>query len=469
MSIEMIFKLSGLVVLSSLPFLFTLNGDFVFDDSEALLKNNDIKSESWTDCFYNDFWGTNIKSAVSHKSYRPLTVLSFRLNYIWNNRQLTVFPFKVTNLLCHIVCCLLVWRTFQKILNTCSSTSLNAIDISYFATLLFAVHPIHVEAVSGIVGRADLLCAITFFIAFLLYNKAMTNDKFSFVTLLLSVSMAAISMLFKENGVTVLGFCLFYEVINALDKSKEDLKNPRNISRMGILCVSIVLLLYARWTVMGGTKPKFSHLDNPAAFSDSLFRKIATYNYIYFINFLILIWPQWLCCDWSMGCIPLIKKVTDVRLLFILLLYAYAIALLVAIFEIKNKVFSRPLLLSAALMVIPFIPAANIFYPVGFVIAERIFYIPSAGYCLIIVIGLNKIILSRNQYKMGVFCYGILLLSMGLRSWQRSYDWQNEYQLFTSGVSVCPRNAKIHYNVAKVADANNETKFAMQSYRQALR
>lgn len=74
----MTFKLLGLVFLSSFPFLFTLNGDFVFDDSEAILKNKDITSESWIDCFYNDFWGTDIKSNLSHKSYRPLTIISFR-------------------------------------------------------------------------------------------------------------------------------------------------------------------------------------------------------------------------------------------------------------------------------------------------------------------------------------------------------------------------------------------------------
>lgn len=64
---------------SLLPFLFTLNGDFVFDDSEAVVKNKDVTSESWTEPFYHDFWGADIKSKLSHKSYRPLTIISYRL------------------------------------------------------------------------------------------------------------------------------------------------------------------------------------------------------------------------------------------------------------------------------------------------------------------------------------------------------------------------------------------------------
>ena len=76
--LKMFMKILLSVFLSSLPFLFSINGDFVFDDSEAILKNKDVLSESWLDPFGSDFWGTNIKSNSSHKSYRPLTILTFK-------------------------------------------------------------------------------------------------------------------------------------------------------------------------------------------------------------------------------------------------------------------------------------------------------------------------------------------------------------------------------------------------------
>lgn len=60
-------------------------------------------------------------------------------------------------------------------------------------------------------------------------------------------------------------------------------------------------------------------------------------------------------------------------------------------------------MLSIALIVIPFLPAANIFYPVGFVIAERILYIPSAGFCLLVVMGFNKMVLISKKYKVSVY------------------------------------------------------------------
>lgn len=74
----MVAKLLSIICLASMPFSFTLQGEFVFDDSVAIVKNNDVTSEYWTQPFYNDFWGTNIKNNMSHKSYRPFSVLTFK-------------------------------------------------------------------------------------------------------------------------------------------------------------------------------------------------------------------------------------------------------------------------------------------------------------------------------------------------------------------------------------------------------
>ena len=47
-------------------------------------------------------------------------------------------------------------------------------------------------------------------------------------------------------------------------------------------------------------------------------------------------------------------------------------------------------LLALSLLVIPFLPATNLFFSVGFVVAERIIYIPSAGFCLLVTEGMYE-------------------------------------------------------------------------------
>jgi len=47
--------------------------------------------------------------------------------------------------------------------------------------------------------------------------------------------------------------------------------------------------------------------------------------------------------------------------------------------------------LSISLLVLPFLPASNLFFRVGFVLAERVLYLPSAGYCLLIALGVTTL------------------------------------------------------------------------------
>lgn len=66
-------------IVSVLCFGNSIYGDFVFDDSEAVINNSDLKPDAPVlNIFRNDFWGTKLTHNASHKSYRPLTVLTFR-------------------------------------------------------------------------------------------------------------------------------------------------------------------------------------------------------------------------------------------------------------------------------------------------------------------------------------------------------------------------------------------------------
>lgn len=59
----------------------------------------------------------------------------------------------------------------------------------------------------------------------------------------------------------------------------------------------------------------YPQMDNPASFLPSPVLRAVNYQYIYSLNLLLLFYPHWLCFDWSMGCIPVIKSALDARLL----------------------------------------------------------------------------------------------------------------------------------------------------------
>ena len=128
---------------SLLVYINSLNGGFVFDDHRGILENKDLRPEerSLWQLLNNDFWGGSMTREVSHKSYRPLTVLSYRyLNYAISGLQ--PFGYHLVNVSLHGAVCLL-FLYLCRIIQGRGTWSL-------FSALLFAVHSVHTEAVSFI-------------------------------------------------------------------------------------------------------------------------------------------------------------------------------------------------------------------------------------------------------------------------------------------------------------------------------
>lgn len=65
----------------------------------------------------------------------------------------------------------------------------------------------------------------------------------------------------------------------------------------------------------------FFRYDNPASMENAPARHL-TYNYLLPINVWLLLFPSELCCDWTMGTIPVINSVLDPRNLITLGFYA---------------------------------------------------------------------------------------------------------------------------------------------------
>ena len=132
-------------VIATLVYLNTLDCGFCFDDRSAILENNDLRpSSSWINLMWNDFWGTPMHIEGSHKSYRPLCVATFRLNYLLH--ELQPMGYHLVNILLHGAVCYLY-------VQLCGLVFSQAPYASLIAGLLFAVHPIHTEAVSIIFSK----------------------------------------------------------------------------------------------------------------------------------------------------------------------------------------------------------------------------------------------------------------------------------------------------------------------------
>ncbi|TRY82465.1 hypothetical protein DNTS_032809 [Danionella cerebrum] len=501
-----------------LCFINSYDGDFVFDDSEAIINNKDLKPDTpLSNIWKNDFWGSNLSSNSSHKSYRPLTVLTFRVNYLLAG-GLHPIGFHALNVALHCIISVLMIDVFAILIcgtvdDGRGTNNSHPPKASLLAALFFATHPVHTEsgllrrklhtagvkhiasekpalglegvrfiettdsglrdvskkvaaglqpgltAVAGVVGRADLMCALFFQLSFLLYCKAFQggNKKFSLLWIFGSILLCAVAMLCKEQGITVLGVNAAYDLLMVCNLNVYELLLTKRKSfhinglaksgvliRLGILFVGGSLLLYLRWRIMGTGPPSFTEVDNPASFAESLMMRIVNYNYYYSLNAWLLLCPWWLCFDWSMGCVPLIKSATDWRIVWPVVLWCCLMGLLSQALCSQDSSKRRTLTFGLVLMVIPFLPASNLFFRVGFVIAERVLYLSSAGYCLILAYAVGYSSCHWRKHKRLLRAAMLTLLCVNVvRSAQRSQQWRSEQSLFTSALSVCPLNAKV--------------------------
>ena len=221
--------------------------------------------------------------------------------------------------------------------------------------------------------------------------------------------------------------------------------------------------------------PAFAPADNPASESDSVLTRFLTFTLLPSLNFWLLLCPSVLSFDWSMDAIPLVQTLTDQRNFLTFTFYISIILFVVAIFcgqkwmhsnentgisAEKRQQNTNPscchrqkmfqcIILSIAWIILPFIPATNLFFYVGFVVAERILYIPSMGFCLLVAVGLHSLMERCNCLRHGTNCRRflwllvcILVVSNCARTFVRNQVWRNEYALYKSGIQINPAKGK---------------------------
>lgn len=138
-------------LLSVACYLNGLGGELVHDDVFALRDNQDLRpSTPISQLLADDFWGEPMTSPTSHKSYRPLTVLTFRLNYALH--ELEPWGYHVTNVVLHAVATVLFGVVCRKVVFARVSGKEGGEGLVFTAMALFASHPVHTEAVSETVS-----------------------------------------------------------------------------------------------------------------------------------------------------------------------------------------------------------------------------------------------------------------------------------------------------------------------------
>lgn len=436
--------LAAVIITAGVVHLNAFGNAFVFDDLNIIRDNPRIRDLGHLPRLFTEgYWGIWGNQGL----YRPLAVVTYALNYAAGG--LATAGYTAVNIALHMLVSGLV---------VLAAANLGAsAAVAGGAGLLFAVHPIHTEAVTGFVGRAETLAAAFFLLAFLLDRRIAVTPRPRLARAGPALAYLC-ALLSKENAVTWLAAVAAADGLLPVRSGPAAPVSFRTRLRRDYPLYVAVTAVYlaARIAVVGVSAPPASPLNNPL-----IPRQPPTaLGHVYGATFLesrmtavavlaeygrLLVWPARLSCDYSLAALPVVHSAADRR-------FAAGLALVAAwaagILVLKRRV---PLAAYGLLFLgLTFSLSTNLPVRIGTICAERLLYLSSAGFVLAVASGGEA--LSRRRGAARTLCavFAVVLVLAAARTWVRNRDWRDEHALWSSAVEAVPQSAKAQAEYGRV-------------------
>ncbi len=469
----MIAALGLLALLATLAFANTFYNGFAFDDERLIVKNRFIKQ--WRQIptlFTTPYWAGAREGEEGAKPqgtlYRPLVLLTFALNYGLGG--VNPFGYHLLNLLLHFAVSLILYNLARQL------------GLSWGAALIgaavFAVHPLHTEAVTGIVGRAELVMALGVLLALLWYHRSGAPARLEVRYLLASLAAFLMALMSKEQAMVLPVLLLLADLV-ALKETKE-LRGwvgvirgmlPRYGPYLLVLVTFLVLRVFFFEVHLYKAGAKIPFLDNPLA-QAPLDVRVLTALKVAGRYLWLCVWPAQLSADYSYNAIPLAASIWDSGVLLGGLAWGGVLGLMIYAF-LRGI---RPVVFGLGLMVLTFLPASNLVVPIGTIMGERLFYLPSAGLCLVLGVAWERVASwtdradhSHSLKGAALGSVTVIVLLLTLQTIQRNRDWRDTATLFRSAVRVVPQSAKAHCILGTSSLTGENLEGTLREFEEALR
>jgi tetratricopeptide (TPR) repeat protein len=437
--------LLAIVLLALAAHANALGNAFVLDDVPLIERNPRIRSLGQIpELFGGNYWGPQKNAGL----YRPLVLTSFALNYAAGG--LRTAGYAVVNLALHAAVCAVLFALAR---------SLGASPAAAGATgLLFAVHPVHTEAVVGLVGRAETLAALFVLTTLLLHRGVARVRSGAWPRRLAAAACLLLGLLSKESAVTGIGLLLAMDLLLPSPGPAGGALRLRERWRdHGLYLLVLVVYLAARTYALGSVAPEVEvrPLDNPLAaqsgptalgnlYGPGPLERVLTPFAALAQYARLLVWPARLCADYSLRQIPLVSSPLDPGFLVGAAAAGGVLLGSLALRRREPRIAFGLLFLALALSL-----TSNIGLVIGTILAERLLYLPSAGALLAAALAWDRLRARVPRAARAGLVAGLVLLVVAgaLRTWQRNRDWRDAGTLWESGVAACPDSAKAHGNL----------------------
>ncbi len=432
-------------------YLNALFNDFVMDDFHIILENPYIKSITYVP----DIFFSNVLSYVDARSslYRPVAHLIWMLSY--HVFGLAPWGYHLVNVLFHTGVSLLVFviarRLFQKTVDSSAS------DLPAFVVaVLFAVHPIHVEAVTWVAATMDGAYTFFYLLAFYLYLRSTEDEPPFRRTLYVSACSFFLAALCKEPALTFPFVLLTYDLTCRRETSGVAVL----VKRQAPYLVALGAYLALRIAALGGFAPVRKETGLTA--------------YQYLLNVMVL-FAQYLekllfpvnLNNWHVFS-PLDSLRTVRGATSVLIVLGFSILLMISQRRMKLGAFGL------WLIVIPLLPALYIpglTQGLENAFSERYLYLPSFGYVLFLGVS-TAWVWSKRSSRETLALALTLVIVIGLYTVgtiSRNRVWKDSRSLWSDALKKSPNNPEPYNVLGDVLRLENRVEEAIEYYKMGLR
>ena len=413
----------ALCALTAAAYANSFHAGFAFDSRQLVLQDPRVHAataENVDLILQHSYWWPYGESGL----YRPMTTLSYLFNYALLGSADRPASYHAFNLLMHLANVLLVWLLLRRV------TRQEA--LSFAAAAIWAVLPLSTEAVTNIVGRADLLAALGVLSGLLMYLQAREARGAVRAGWLLGMLAATTAAVFsKESGIVIAPIVAAYELV---------WRGKRSAAALAAATAAMAAPLLALWIARAravGAAPsaEFAFIDNPivaAGFWIGRLTALKTAG--------VYLWrlasPAVLSADYSFDQIPLARGSASDWLAWL------TVAACTAAIVVRAR-HDRATAFFGAFALIAFVPASNLLLTTGTIFGERLLYLPSAG--LVAVAALA----AARWPKPAASIAAIVVVAFGARTWARNRDWESDLTLWRAAVVASPSSAKAHRALAE--------------------
>lgn len=376
------------------------------------LVTQDARVHAATAANWNMIWSTPYWFPhMQDRLYRPLTTLSFLVNYAVLRNGARPFGYHAVNLLLHLGNVLLVFALARRLVGGGAA--------AWFAAALWAVHPVTTESVANVAGRADLLAGACVLGGLLAYAGGTSAARRALLALL-----CLAGCLSKESAAVLPGVMLLWDWTAG--------RKPRWADYAAVVAMLGAAFWLRERVFALGPWPEMPFLDNPLRGLPFWAARLTAVK-VLGKELALLVWPGNLAFDHSYNQIP----AAGWRDPWVWVAAA-VIAEILVLAVLRRK--RDPLLFFAAgFCGLTLLPTANLVVLIGSIMAVRFLYLPAAGFAMLAAGLVFRLRNRRAAYAVAAAAVAVFAVQTAVRN----PAWASDLALAQADVKNVPESFRV--------------------------